>query len=243
MQATIRYAKSGAVHVAYQVFGDGAADLVFVPCFISHLEHWWSEPAHARWLRRLGECARVAGRSSRKCRQYCGLAHDQGSCGWLRHLVRGLRHARAQGRSRRLAALPGCAFSARCRRSGLGAGVLLALDGGPASTAAWPRLACWAGRQCEVAAVLCRPGRRGETCPRCPSPSAGRGYLPSQWLSRGRGFDLRAGGLWVAGWNWRRQRVRADTRAIIHSCVARACGAATCAFTARRGCSRCPPSE
>ena len=59
MQATIRYAKSGDVHVAYQVFGDGAVDLVFVPGFISHLEIWWSEPQHARWLRRLGESARV----------------------------------------------------------------------------------------------------------------------------------------------------------------------------------------
>jgi hypothetical protein len=57
MKATVRYAESGPVHVAYQVFGDGAVDLVFVPGFISHLEHWWSEPAHARWLRRLGECA------------------------------------------------------------------------------------------------------------------------------------------------------------------------------------------
>jgi pimeloyl-ACP methyl ester carboxylesterase len=59
IQPTIRYAKSGHVHVAYQVFGDGKVDLVFVPGFISHLEHWWSEPHHARWLRRLGESARV----------------------------------------------------------------------------------------------------------------------------------------------------------------------------------------
>ena len=59
MQPTIRYAKSGHVHVAYQVFGNGAVDLVFVPGFISHLEIWWSEPAHARWLRRLGQSARV----------------------------------------------------------------------------------------------------------------------------------------------------------------------------------------
>ena len=59
MQPTIRYAKSGDIHVAYQVFGDGAVDLVFVPGFISDLEHWWIEPHHARWLRRLGETARV----------------------------------------------------------------------------------------------------------------------------------------------------------------------------------------
>ena len=32
MQPTIRYAKSGDIHVAYQVFGDGAVDLVFVRC-------------------------------------------------------------------------------------------------------------------------------------------------------------------------------------------------------------------
>jgi pimeloyl-ACP methyl ester carboxylesterase/class 3 adenylate cyclase len=59
MEPTIRYAKSGHLHVAYQVFGQGAVDLVLVPGFISHLEHWWSDPGHARWLRRLGEVARV----------------------------------------------------------------------------------------------------------------------------------------------------------------------------------------
>src|SRR6476619_2218171 len=59
MQPTIHYTKSGPVHVAYQVFGDGAIDLVLVPGFISHLEVWWSEPAHVRWLNRLGQSARV----------------------------------------------------------------------------------------------------------------------------------------------------------------------------------------
>jgi len=34
MQPTIRYAKSGKVHIAYQVFGLGPVDLVFVPGFI-----------------------------------------------------------------------------------------------------------------------------------------------------------------------------------------------------------------
>jgi pimeloyl-ACP methyl ester carboxylesterase len=59
MQPTIRYAKSGQIHVAYQVFGDGVIDLVLMPGFVSHLEVWWSEPAHARWLQRLGQAARV----------------------------------------------------------------------------------------------------------------------------------------------------------------------------------------
>jgi hypothetical protein len=34
-----RYAKSGDVHVAYQVFGDGPINLVFVPGFVSHIEN------------------------------------------------------------------------------------------------------------------------------------------------------------------------------------------------------------
>ena len=34
-----RYAKSGDVHIAYQVFGSGPIDLVFVPGFVSHIEN------------------------------------------------------------------------------------------------------------------------------------------------------------------------------------------------------------
>ena len=49
-----RYAKSGDVHVAYQVFGSGPIDLVFVPGFVSHVENYWEHPALARWLLRLG---------------------------------------------------------------------------------------------------------------------------------------------------------------------------------------------
>ena len=58
MPAT-RYAKSGDVHIAYQVFGSGATDLVFVPGFISHVENYWEHPDLARWLLRLGAFARV----------------------------------------------------------------------------------------------------------------------------------------------------------------------------------------
>jgi hypothetical protein len=39
-----RYAKSAGVNIAYQVFGDGPVDLVFVPGFISHVELAWEEP-------------------------------------------------------------------------------------------------------------------------------------------------------------------------------------------------------
>jgi hypothetical protein len=35
---TTKYAKSGDVHIAYQVVGDGPNDLVFVPGWGSHVE-------------------------------------------------------------------------------------------------------------------------------------------------------------------------------------------------------------
>lgn len=59
MQPTTRYAKSGDVHVAYQVFGEGQLNFVFVPGFVSQIENYWDEPGFARWLHRLGSFARV----------------------------------------------------------------------------------------------------------------------------------------------------------------------------------------
>ena len=58
MRAT-HYAKSGDVHVAYQVFGSGPIDLVLVPGFVSQIENYWEHPDLARWLLRLGSFARV----------------------------------------------------------------------------------------------------------------------------------------------------------------------------------------
>jgi pimeloyl-ACP methyl ester carboxylesterase/DNA-binding CsgD family transcriptional regulator len=56
---TTEYAKSGGVSIAYQAFGDGPLDLVFVPGFISHIELAWEEPYLARFLRRLATFSRV----------------------------------------------------------------------------------------------------------------------------------------------------------------------------------------
>ena len=53
MQPVTRYAKSGDVHVAYQVFGEGPVDLVVVTAFVSNIEVLWDEPDLARWLRYL----------------------------------------------------------------------------------------------------------------------------------------------------------------------------------------------
>jgi len=41
------------------VFGSGTTDLVFVPGFISHIEHYWDHPDLARWLLRRGRFTRV----------------------------------------------------------------------------------------------------------------------------------------------------------------------------------------
>jgi pimeloyl-ACP methyl ester carboxylesterase len=59
MQPVTRYAKSGGVHIAYQVFGEGAINLVVVPGFVSNFETFWDEPDLVRWMLRLGSYARV----------------------------------------------------------------------------------------------------------------------------------------------------------------------------------------
>ena len=59
MEPETRYAKSGDVHIAYQVVGAGLIDLVLVPGFVSHVEGWWEEPLCARFLERLASFSRL----------------------------------------------------------------------------------------------------------------------------------------------------------------------------------------
>lgn len=54
-----RYAKSGDIHIAYQVIGKGPLDLMYVPGFVSHLEHQWQNPRWAHMLRRLASFSRL----------------------------------------------------------------------------------------------------------------------------------------------------------------------------------------
>ena len=56
---TTKYARSGDVHIAYQVIGDGAHDLILVPGWVSHLEYAWQDPAYSSFLRRLASFARL----------------------------------------------------------------------------------------------------------------------------------------------------------------------------------------
>jgi len=59
MVPTTRYAKSGDVHIAYQVVGEGPVDLVLIHGWISHLEYQWEDPASARFLSRLVSFSRL----------------------------------------------------------------------------------------------------------------------------------------------------------------------------------------
>jgi len=55
----VHYARSGDVHIAYQVIGSGAIDLVFIPGLFSNLDHNWAEPGFANFLRHLAAFSRL----------------------------------------------------------------------------------------------------------------------------------------------------------------------------------------
>jgi pimeloyl-ACP methyl ester carboxylesterase/class 3 adenylate cyclase len=56
---TTQYAESDGLSIAYQVFGEGAQDLIVVPPIISHVELNWEYPAYARMLQQLAQTFRV----------------------------------------------------------------------------------------------------------------------------------------------------------------------------------------
>jgi class 3 adenylate cyclase/alpha-beta hydrolase superfamily lysophospholipase len=55
----INYARSGDVHIAYRVFGDGPRDVVLIPGTLSHVELFWEFPINQYLLKRLTSFARV----------------------------------------------------------------------------------------------------------------------------------------------------------------------------------------
>jgi pimeloyl-ACP methyl ester carboxylesterase len=57
--AETRYAKSGEVHIAYQVMGSGPPDVVFVPGFVSNVEANWQSPRRAKFFERLASFCRL----------------------------------------------------------------------------------------------------------------------------------------------------------------------------------------
>ena len=59
MRSEVRFARSGDVHIAYQVVGDGPVDLVYSPGIWSNLEIMWEWPAWADYLERLASFSRL----------------------------------------------------------------------------------------------------------------------------------------------------------------------------------------
>src|SRR6202158_948969 len=59
MDAPTRYARSGDVHIAYRMFGDGPRDIVLIPGTLSHGELLWEVPSNEHLLKRLTAFARV----------------------------------------------------------------------------------------------------------------------------------------------------------------------------------------
>jgi class 3 adenylate cyclase/DNA-binding winged helix-turn-helix (wHTH) protein len=54
-----RYARSDPYSIAYQTLGDGPADLLFVPGFVSNIELQWEFPPMASFFERLAESSRL----------------------------------------------------------------------------------------------------------------------------------------------------------------------------------------
>jgi hypothetical protein len=59
MRGQTQYARSGNVHIAYRVVGNGPLDPVFVQGWVSHIELAWDEPTLARFLERLASFSRL----------------------------------------------------------------------------------------------------------------------------------------------------------------------------------------
>lgn len=59
MPPQTRYTRSGDIHIAYQVVGDGPMDLVYVPGWVSNVELCWDDPDYARFLNRLASFSRL----------------------------------------------------------------------------------------------------------------------------------------------------------------------------------------
>jgi pimeloyl-ACP methyl ester carboxylesterase len=57
--AETSYAPCGDLSLAYQVFGDGPIELVFIPPFVSHVELFWTLPEYKAFFERLGTFCRV----------------------------------------------------------------------------------------------------------------------------------------------------------------------------------------
>ncbi len=59
MKPDTKYTKSGHINIAYQVFGSGSIDLVYIPGWVSNIDWMWACPELVNFLQELGKVARV----------------------------------------------------------------------------------------------------------------------------------------------------------------------------------------
>ncbi len=59
MKPATQYTKSGSINIAYQVFGSGPIDLVYIPGWVSNIDWMWSCPELVHFLQELGKIVRV----------------------------------------------------------------------------------------------------------------------------------------------------------------------------------------
>ena len=59
MPESVRYARSGDAHIAFQTVGAGPPDIVWIQGWVSNLELAWEQPDYAAFLRRLAGFSRL----------------------------------------------------------------------------------------------------------------------------------------------------------------------------------------
>ncbi len=59
MKPDTKYTKNGHINIAYQVFGSGPIDLVYIPGWVSNIDWMWACPELVNFLQELGKVARV----------------------------------------------------------------------------------------------------------------------------------------------------------------------------------------
>lgn len=59
MKPITQYTKSGRINIAYQVFGEGPVDIVYIPGWVSNIDLIWDCPELVHFFEELGKVARV----------------------------------------------------------------------------------------------------------------------------------------------------------------------------------------
>jgi pimeloyl-ACP methyl ester carboxylesterase len=67
VQIETRYARTSGATIAWTALGDAPTDLIFIPGFISHVEHLWEQPGLAGFFQRLIGFTRLVVMDRRGC--------------------------------------------------------------------------------------------------------------------------------------------------------------------------------